>query len=166
MSNYADFFLRCASSVVQLELLEVSHPSFTNVYRIVRNATEGVTVKLENGDTAVFDYYPLQINVGASRDDLDQSIVVNIGDLGEVLPKEIDAVKADNSFVTKPTVIYRTYRSDDLTAPMLGPIYLEIEAFSFNKEGASFEAKAPSLNVTKTGELYKFDRFIMLRGFL
>lgn len=166
MSKYADFFLRSNSNVVQLELLEVSHPSFTKVYRIVRNSVEGVTVKLENGNTAIFEYYPLQISIGSTRDDLDQSIVVNIGDLGEVLPKEIDAVKLANSFNTKPTVIYRTYRSDDLSEPMLGPIYLEIETFSFNKEGASFEAKAPSLNVTKTGELYKFDRFIMLRGFL
>jgi hypothetical protein len=29
-----------------------------------------------------------------------------------------------------------------------------------------FEAKAPSLNVNKTGELYTFDRFPMLKGFL
>jgi len=166
MSNYADFFLRCASSIVQLELLEITHPSFTKKYRIVRNAVEGVTVKLETGEIATFDYYPLQISVGASRDDLDQSIVVNIGDLGEVLPKEMDAVKEANSFLTKPNVLYRTYRSDDLTEPMLGPIFLQIEAFSFNKEGATFEAKAPALNVTKTGELYKFDRFVMLRGFL
>jgi hypothetical protein len=166
MSNYADYFLRSSSSIVQLELIEISHPSFSKVYRVVRNAVAGVTVTLETNEVFFFEYFPLQISMGSTRDDLDQSITINLGDLGEILPKELDAVKSANTFSTKPVVTYRTYRSDDLTAPMLGPVLLEVDNLAFNKEGVSFEAKAPSLNVSKTGEVYKLDRFPMLRGFL
>ena len=61
MSAYSEFFLNSKSSVVQLELVEISHPNFTKVYRVVRNAVQGVTVKLETGANATFEYYPLRI---------------------------------------------------------------------------------------------------------
>lgn len=166
MPTYAEFFLNSKSSVVQLETLEILHPDFTKVYRVVRNAVQGVTVTLENGSVQAFDYYPLKIENAGIRNDLDQSITINLGDLGEVLPKELDEVSSNNGFSVKPTVVYRTYRSDDLSRPLFGPVVLEVTTFSFNREGSSFEAKAPSLNVTKTGEVYKIDRFPMLRGFL
>jgi hypothetical protein len=166
MTTYAEFFLNSKSSVVQLETLEISHPNFTKTYRIVRNAVEGVFATLETGAIAKFDYYPLQIENGGVRDDLDQSLKINLGDLGEVLPNELDEISSANGFGIKPTVVYRTYRSDDLSRPLFGPVLLEVSSFAFNREGSSFEAKAPSLNVNKTGELYKIDRFPMLRGFL
>lgn len=166
MSKYAEFFLNSKSSVVQLETLEIIHPNFTKTYRVVRNAVEGVTVTLENGNSATFDYYPLQIENAGVRDDLDQSIKINLGDLGEVLPKELDEVSSNDGFGIKPIVIYRTYRSDDLSRPLFGPVTLEVSAFAFNREGSAFEAKAPSLNINKTGEIYSLDRFPMLRGFL
>lgn len=166
MTTYAEFFLKSKSSVVQLETLEISHPNFTKVYRIVRNAVQGVTVTLENGSSATFDYYPLAIENAGVRDDLDQAITINLGDLGEVLPKELDEISSNNGFGTKPIVVYRTYRSDDLSRPLFGPVLLEVSSFAFKREGSTFEAKAPSLNVNKTGERYKLDRFPMLRGFL
>ncbi len=166
MTSYAEFFLNSKTSVVQLETLEITHPNFTKTYRIVRNAIEGASLTLETGATATFQYYPLSIENAGVRDDLDQAIKINLGDLGEVLPKELDEVSSNNGFETKPTVVYRTYRSDDLSRPLFGPVVLEVSSFAFNREGSTFEAKAPSLNVNKTGELYKLDRFPMLRGFL
>lgn len=166
MSAYTEFFLSSKSSVVQLELLEISHPNFTKTYRIVRNAVDGVTVLLETFATEFFEYYPLQISGLGDRADLDFGIKIDLGDLGEVLPNELDEVSSNSGFGTKPIVKYRTYRSDDLSLPMFGPITLEVKSFSFNREGSTFEAKAPFLNVNKTGELYKIDRFPMLRGFL
>jgi len=165
-SNYSTYFLNAKSSVVQLELLEVSHPNFTQTYRLVRNAINGVTVTLEDANVRTFNYYPLRIESLGARDNLDYGIKIDLGDLGEVLPVELDAVATANGYLTKPTVIYRTYRSDDLTKPLFGPLLLEVTNFSFNKDGASFEAKAPALNLNRTGEVYKLDRFTMLRGFL
>lgn len=166
MSTYSEFFLNSRSSVVQLELIEISHSKFTKTYRVVRNAMNGVTVTLETNVQATFDYYPLRIENNGARDDLDQSFNITLGDLGEVLPVELDRVSSMDGFGEKPKVVYRTYRSDDLTRPLFGPVLLEVESFAFNREGSTFTAKAPSLNNNKTGELYLLERFPMLRGFL
>lgn len=166
-SYYTTYFLGSKSSIVQLELLEVSHPNFTTTYRIVRNAINGVTVTLEDASVRTFNYYPLRIESLGTRDNLDFGIKIDFGDLGEVLPLEMDAVAATPSgYQSKPMVRYWTYRSDDLSKPLFGPLVLEVKNFSFNQTGASFEAKAPSLNLNRTGEVYKIDRFPMLRGFL
>lgn len=166
MTDYVDFFLKSKSSVIQFELLEISHPNFTRTYYIVRNATDGLTVKLETDEVVDFEYYPVKVEIGSSSDDLDQVIVISLGDLGEIVPKEMDAIASADGFGINPTLKYRTYRSDNLDEPMLGPVLLEVDNFSFNRDGVSFEAKAPSLNVNRTGELYKLDRFPMLRGYL
>ena len=166
MSAYSEFFLNSLASVVQLELLEISHPNFTQTYRVVRNAVDGVTVTLEDASTHAFDYYPLRITANETLDNVDFSVQVDLGDLGQVLPSEVDSVSSAGGLDVKPTVKYRLYRSDDLTSPMVGPYLLQVDSFNFNKNGSSFTAKAPSLNVVKTGELYKIDRFPMLKGFL
>ena len=166
MSDYSEFFLNSNSNIVQLDLLEISHPDFTQTYRVVRNAVDGVTVTLEDMSVHTFEYFPLRITANESLDDVDFSIQIDFGDLGQVLPAEIDAISAAQGFGTKPTVKYRTYRSDVLTTPLVGPYVLEVSAFNFNREGSSLTAKAPSLSVLTTGELYRIDRFPMLRGFL
>ena len=165
--QYVDFFLKSKSSIVELELIELTHPSFLNAYRVVRNAVEGLTVTLETGESAFFDYYPLSLEGSTVREDLDYIITIRVGDLGEIIPQELDRVaNSVGGFEIKPKLTYRSYRSDDLTAPMFGPLLLEVTEFNFAKEGAEFEAKAPLLNINRTGEIYTLERFPMLRGFL
>jgi hypothetical protein len=165
-SSALEYFLSSRRDVVALELLEISHPAFTKVYRIVRNAGEGITVTLETSEVADFDYYPAAIVELGDQRDLDAGIRIDFGDLGEVIPQELDAVNAAELMDVKPVVTYRVYRSDDLSAPMIGPVDLEATTFSFKKEGASFEAAAPYVNRIKTGETYNVTRFPMQRGFL
>jgi hypothetical protein len=172
VSAYTDFFLSARADAIQLELLEVTHPSFLKRYRIVRNARDGVTVSIpadgalpaEGG--AQFTYYPCRVRQLSASDDLDAKIRVDLGDLGEVLPVELDAVEEAGGFAIKPQVRFLVYRSDDLTAPIFGPIHLEVSAISHGEEGASFDAAAPSLNVNRTGQLYRLETFPMLRGTL
>ncbi len=164
--SYAEFFLNSRSDVVQLELIEISHSSFSQTYRIVRNARKGVTVTLETAEVAFFSYYPLRIESNTTKDDLDQSFTITLGDTGDVLPDELDNVASASTYDEKPSLVYRTYRSDVLTTPLFGPVGLVIESFGFNRQGATFTAKAPSANVNKTGEIYSLERFPMLRGFL
>lgn len=166
MSRYHEYFLNSKSSVVHLDLIEISHPSFTQTYRKVRNATSGVSVILEDGNEYFFDYYPMKITPSSQGNDLDQMIKITLGDLGDILPTEIDSITSSNGFQVRPVVKYWAFRSDDLTEPLVGAYVMEVQNFSFNKEGSQFEAKAPSLNITRTGEVYSLDRFPMLRGFL
>jgi len=167
MGSYSEYFLNSRSTVVQLDLVELTHPNFTQPYRIVRNAAKGVTVDLAPDELAVpFVYYPARVESTGARDDLDVAIRVDIGDLGDLIPAEIDEVAEAGGFMTKPAVRYWTFRSDQLNAPIYGPLHLEVPSLSFSEEGASFEARAPSLNSTKTGERLTLERFPMQRGFL
>lgn len=166
MPDYVSYFLAAPSSVVELETLEISHPAMTKVYRIVRNARDGITATLETEVEVDFEFYPLRIRPTGSTDDLDQAIQVDLGDLGEIIPEELDAIAEAGLMGVKPTVLYRTYRSDDLSAPMLGPLTLEVTSIVSNADGSAFEARAPALNVNRTGELYRLARFETLRGFM
>lgn len=166
-AQYADYFLNSRSSVVQLECLELTHPAFSKVYRIVRNAAAGVTVTLETGGTAVFTYYPAKITPSKTQEDLDFGLNIAVGDLGVEFPVELDRVLTYPGGVgIKPQLIYRTYRSDDLSKPLYGPLSLEVSALGFNQDGVTFEARAPALNANRTGEIYSLTRFPMLRGFI
>lgn len=165
MPDYNGYFLGSKSSVVYLETLQIAHVAFTQTYWVVRNAIGGLTAKLESGADQVFVYYPLRIRPIGAFDNLDQVIEVDLGDLGSIIPTELDAIQAAGKMGVKPIVRYRAYRSDDLTGPLVGPLLLEIPDLSSTAEGSSFQAKAPSLNINRTGELYRLDRFPMLRAF-
>lgn len=160
-----EFYLNSKSSIVDLELIELTHPKFSIDYRIVRNAVNGLTVTLETGAVAFFDYYPLSIEGSTIREDLDYILTIRLGDLGEIIPAELDRVSAADGFKTKPVLKYRAYRSDILTKPMFGPLTLEVTEFNHIRDGAEFEAKAPLLNISRTGEIYTLNRF-PLRGFI
>lgn len=166
MSEYSEFFLKSSGSIVQLECLAISHPNFTKTYYVVRNAANGISATYENGVTYAHDYYPMKIETLGARGDLDQGFNISFGDLGDIIPKELDAVFSADGFLEKPLLYYRTFRSDDLSKPLFGPLKLQITTFSFTREGAAFEAKAPALNINKTGKYYRPSKFPMLRGFL
>jgi hypothetical protein len=166
VSAYTEYFLNSPSSVVQLELLEISHPNFTQTYRVVRNATQGITATID-GAPAFFQYVPMKINLSSQEDDMDYGLDITFGDLGEILPKELDAVMATSVGMTLPPLVrFWVFRSDALTVPLYGPLVMQVDSFTFTKTGATFQARAARLNNTKTGELYLLTRFPTLRGFL
>lgn len=164
--DFTAYFLNSPASSVPYETLEISHPNFTRTYYLVRNAKDGMKATLETSETVDFEYRPMNFKPAGSSDDLEQSIQCDLGDLGETVPQEVDAVDDAGGWGIKPSCFWRTFRSDDLSAPIFGPLELEITNFAFTREGASFEAKAPSLNVSRTGERYSTARFPMLRGFM
>lgn len=166
MSALTDFFLGSTKSTIQYETLEITHPSFSQKYFIVRNSRKGLTATLETNVPTGFVFQPVKITSTGARDDMDTGIQVSFGDLGEILPKEMDNVTRDDSFNVTPSVTYRTWSSDDLDHVLIGPFVFEIKSLSQDQNGATFEAKSPGLNYSKTGEFYRVDRFPMLRGFL
>jgi hypothetical protein len=150
MSDYTEFYLNSKSSIAQLECLEFTHSSFSQTYRLVRNAVHGVIVTHEDASSHAYSYMPMRLELSGPRDDLDHVLKITMGDLGEVVPFELDRVRADDTLSEMPMVVYRTYRSDNLTAPLFGPILLEVRRFNMDRTGCTFEAKAPSLNVSRT----------------
>jgi hypothetical protein len=105
MSLLSQFFLGSAPYVRQLDCLEISHPNFTQTYRIVRNATRGTSV-LHEGAVGPFtySYYPCSIKPIGSMSDMGQSLAVTLGDLGTIIQSEIAVVTAANKMNIRPVV--------------------------------------------------------------
>lgn len=165
-SDYVTYFLASRSSAVQYDTLELSHPNFTRTYFVVRNKTSGLTATLETGDEVEFEYVPMRIRGTDVRENLDYGVSVIFGDLGEILQRELDAVRAANGTTEVVNAVYRTYSSENLSSPLFGPIELIVKQISFSREGATFDAGVPALNDTGTGEKYDPDRFVPIKGFL
>lgn len=162
-----DYFFNSNASVVQYETIEISHPDFSQSFFYVRNNANGIVAdKGTPAGNETFEFVPMTITDSSEVDDLDFMLEIEFQDLGEVLPAELQAVRQANGLDVKPTLVYRTYRADDLTTPLFGPITLEIQKINFNRFGAVFEASANRANNSQTGEIYTVDRFPMLRAFL
>lgn len=167
MSELSEFFFTAPPAVVRLQLLEISHPNFSASYKVVRNAVGGVAVIHEDASGPhTYDYFPMEIRTMGSTGSMDQELEVTLGDLGEILPQELDNVREANGMQTKPTVIYREYSSADLLEPLFGPFTLLVNSIAFNKTGCIFTAKPVAFNRGRTGEVYDVGRFPMLRGFV
>lgn len=165
--QWTDFFFGAPSSTAELVTLEISQPDFSHVWRIQKNYRDGFWARLETGEQVFFQYVPMVLKHMEDRGDLDFGVSVTLGDLGEILPEEIQRARAAGTLRTSPPkVVYRSYRSDDLEKPMFGPVALQARPITRSPDGAQFDATAPQANVSKTGKLYRSDEFPMLRGFL
>lgn len=163
---YVDFFLNSSADVIQLELFEVTHPDFSQAYRYVRNQRGGVTVILPIDGSTFFEYRPVRISRSREGANLMQSMTIDIGDPGVTFGREIDRLVAAGTMTIKPKLRYWVYRSDDLDVPILGPLNYEVVNVSTKGGQVTAEAQAPEKNASRTGELYTFARFPMLRGLL
>lgn len=163
---YIEFFLTAAPEVRQLELFELTHPNLSRVYRYVRNQRGGVTVTIPGEGPSNFEYRPIALRRRREQGDLSEGLSIDLGDPGEVVPSELDLIKAADGFNIKPRVRYWAYRSDDLTTPLAGPLIYEAVSITTSGDQSTIEAQAPERNASGTGGIYTFTRFPMLTGFI
>ena len=161
-----EYLLNSSPAVVKLETIEINHPAFSKTYYLVRNAHNGITATIEGGAVKQFEYYPFEIVKATESGDMDQSYTVNFGDLGELLPIELDRVDALGLVDSEISVTYRQYISDDLTQQLGNPISLKCKQFNFSAEGCQFPIEPKNIKDGKLGETYNLNRFPMLRAFL
>lgn len=165
MSDETQVYLGRSGTVRLYECVIFSHPNFTQTYRFVRNKVGGLTATLDSVSTD-FSYYPLRLTPQGDDDDLDYGLQVDLGEVGDIASVEFDAVEAANGFGTKPSVQFMVYRSDDLTAPFLGPVEMIVSEVTIAREGISFLAHAPRMNDNQTGVTYTPDIFPGLAGLM
>ncbi|MEK5744378.1 hypothetical protein VXE41_16005, partial [Acinetobacter variabilis] len=85
MTDYTAFFLNNSGGVVQLECLEISHPSFTKVFRYTRNDEDGVQI-----GNNFYQYQPMSIKRTNVNNDLAHEFQVTVADMDEEL---MDVIK-------------------------------------------------------------------------
>lgn len=171
VDDIKDFHLDSVSSVVLLETLEISHSLWPVPIRIVTNHPDGISVTLENSQQAIFEFIPLMIQRGNTSDDLDQTLNITVGDLGEIVPPLIQKIR-DASSDEKPQVIYRSFAFDAASMVLTKQTPIEIiRGLSVAKmnqdyQATTFEAATSGKNSVKTGRTYNFEDYPDLRGLI
>lgn len=164
MTDLTEFHLDSSPAVVLLECIEIKHSLWPNPLRYVTNHADGITVKHEDGLSYAYEFIPLQLNKGGTADNLDQSISITVGDLGQVVPQLIKLIRDANS-EERPQVIYRAYMSSNLDSPTHIIDGLGVEVMSRDQQATTFDAVAQRLNSVGTGRIYTVDEFPSLKGF-
>ena len=159
MTALSEFYLGRGVETDLFDCFTISHPDMTREYRFC--VQKAVTVEAD----VDYEFLPATATFNTTTDDLDVEMTLQLGDLGEIMAAEVDAI-LDADSMEKPTLVYRAYRSDDLTTPLIDPITLEVPRVTYDLAGSNIEARSRRLSLNRTGEIYDMRRFPMQRGFL
>ena len=159
-----EFLASAPQTIYMIEVISIAHSDLTQTYNLWREPSDGGVVDEDDNVLSVRSTN-FTVALAGSPDNLDQKITVNIDttDPDNLLRKELDRIPLDTT--EKILLTYRAYLSDDLTEPQAVQV-LQVESINYNRGTATLSAIAPKYNVNRTGELYTFGRFPMLRGFL
>lgn len=150
--------------VGMLEAIEISHSKWDSVLRYVNDGNAAITLTHEDNNSYEYQYAQIKITRSSDSDTLDQELSFNFGDLGEIVPKLIDAFILDEE-IEFPIVNYRVYLVGAYDAPVLVARNLELDSITRDNQGASCQSKAPSLNENGNGDKYTVDLFPSLIGY-
>jgi hypothetical protein len=145
-----------------IQTVEISHPDFSQVYYLT-DESEIVTATIESGLEVDFLPTNFEASLSSAKNDLDQNFAFSISDVDNKLDDELSRIPLDNT--ENIVFIYRAYSSDDLSGAGYGAFKLQV--FDVAQKVGSFTvtAGAKQLNWSKTGKIYDYDSFPMLRAF-
>ncbi|OOW08596.1 DUF1833 family protein [Acinetobacter sp. MF4640] len=157
MGDYTSFFLNNHGGAVVLECLEITHPSFNEPARFIKNDTDGVIAEGQS-----YEYQPMSIKRNNVSNDLEQQLSITLADMEDHFFKQVINTMDSN---TRPSVVFKLFSDQDLEMPLMTMQKLEIASLSKDSAGlATFDAQAPELNSVKTGRIYTLEDFPLLRG--
>lgn len=159
MSDDWSFYLNVSGAVSEINCVEISHPNFKFFFQSFDE--DDIRIKHEDGTEHTYEYLPMQIDRSNVSNDLEQAVKMTIADHDDTL------INAYESLIDSVPVLFkqRTYRDDNLSFPILIIQTLHITSMSKDSKGSvTFDAKAQELNSVKTGDVYSFERFPMLKG--
>ncbi|WP_159153098.1 DUF1833 family protein [Acinetobacter johnsonii] len=157
MGDYTSFFLNNHGGAVILECLEITHSTFAEPTRFVKNDTNGVIA-----EGLHYEYQPMSIKRNNVSNDLEQTLSITLADMDDSFFKKILLAMESNE---RPSVVFKLFSDQDLSTPLMTMQKLEIASLSKDGSGlATFEAQAPELNSVKTGRVYTLEDFPLLRG--
>lgn len=144
-----------------IDTIEISHQLMSKTYYLTRDPA-GLTAFIEGAVSKTFTGTNIEMTLNSTKSDLDQNFSFTISDLENVLDDEMDNIPLDNTEDIKLT--YRGFLSSDLSEPAQGPVVLEAISVSQEKGAFTVVAGAPQLNWNKTGVIYSYDNWPMLRA--
>ena len=166
MTDYVSFFLNTDQTVLALNCLEISHPTFDSFYYCAEISRD---TSINHEDFTQHTYKPkvMRIDRRNVSADLDQTIAITIGDVDSEFMKHFENIRKSEYPRVRPSLKFRMYRNDDLINPLV--VLPELEIKNISKDGSgnvTFQAQAQELNSVSTGEIYTLDDYPSLRGSL
>lgn len=118
---------------------ELTHPSFESRICIV-NAFDGITAKLETGETVDFVACPVQVIPPAENDRAEApSITVSIDGVSAAVAEQLEAAAKTHDLIK---IVERIYVSDDLSAPAyLPPLSLTLQTVTITATRVTAQAR-------------------------
>ncbi|CAM3969845.1 hypothetical protein PSAR109036_01805 [Psychrobacter arenosus] len=171
INDIKDIHLDSRPSIALLETIEAKHSAWGTSLRIATNHADGFEARNELGQFTQYQFAPLIINKGSVSDDLDQSLNITLGDLGEILPPLIKQIR-DADSDEMPSVTYRAYAYDvaSMSLAKETPIdiikNLPVQTMSRDHQGTTFEAKTESKNAVVVGRTFNPNDYQDLKGLL
>ena len=171
ITDIKSFHLDSTPATALLETLEISHSAWDKPIRIVTNHADGLTARNESGQYVVYQFAPLIISKGETSDNLDQSLKITLGDLGEIVPPLIERIR-ERSSDELPQVTYRAYAYDAFAMALAKETPIDIikglgiTSMSRDAQATTFEARTSDKNTLKTGRVYTLADYPDLKGLL
>lgn len=161
---YENYLLNNPDGERHIEVVTISHSKLSKTYHLTPTP-EPVLVTLETGESIVPEPVNLTVEKSSSKDDLDEKFNFNFDDIDGRINDEADRIPLDDD--ESVIVTYRGFMASDTSAPAEGPFKLNGVSMTKSTSGTlTIAAQSPSLVVNRTGELYTYERFPTLRGFL
>lgn len=147
-----------------IEVVSIYHPDMSQTYHITPTP-EAVSVTFEDDQVIVPEPKNMRVEKSRSKDDLDEQFIFTFSDPEGLIASEADRIPLDSD--DDVLVQFRTFMASDTSAPAEGPFnLLGVSMTPATDSTVTIRAQSPSLVVNRTGELYTYERFPMLRGFL
>lgn len=162
LQKYEEYLLNNKSGERIIEVVTLSHSSFDDSFNLVKEPS-GVTVTFEDGSVVECEGVNMDIKRSSSGDDLDEKFGFSFSDENGRIQEQANKIPLDSDEVI--VVEYRLYIASDLTAPAIGPNRLEGVTVSYELGRATIHAEQPSLTSSRTGDIYTYERFPMLKAF-
>jgi hypothetical protein len=143
--------------VFLVETLELSHPLFSKVWRLV-NAMDQVVATLEGGGSGVFQPVAFQVQLPPSDAQGGQLLTVVVANFGRIIRDEIEAAAKDPD--QRMSLTYRLYLSNALTEPQTAPIKLSVDTIAMTNESITLQAgRSDTLNMPFPSTVYDIVKF-------
>jgi len=158
--QYRELLCKFDKGIYVIETIEITHPLFTQDYYFTREP-QGITATTEDEVEIDFVGTNIEIVANTKKSDLDANFSFTMADPNNYLDDELDRISLEDT--DKIALIYRTYSSDNLDEPAF---YFRLSVFDVSQQKGFFTltAGADMLNYSKTGEIYDYERFPMLRA--
>lgn len=155
--DYKKFLASAPTTQREFRTIEISHPDFSSTLFFVQDQLD------RNLGGQLYSALSMDITEPAERDDADQILTVNLGDVSSTVNSIISQISS-TGFFTPVSIAYRKFYSQDTSSPVF-TLSLSIGVINFNSySGVSFTGEDTDFINKSAGEIYTLERFPMLRG--